>query len=106
MKSLSRPMASKMFYEKRVTSFRALMKEASVMDSDAGIRVAGRYGKDRCYCFVTKFGSVFTVMIYTRSAKGRGSPLRLLASVELRNTEQLRRLFRRVVSPRIYAYVY
>ena len=95
-----------MFYEKRVTSFRALMKEVSSMDSDAGIRLAGRYGKHLCYCFVTRFGTVFIAMMYARSAGKKRSPGKLLASVELKSPEQLRRLLREVAGSRVSAYVY
>jgi hypothetical protein len=94
-----------MFYEKRVTSFRALLKEAGVMDADSGIRVVGRYGKERCYCFVTRFGSVFTAMIYSKSPGGE-APARLLSSIELKDMQQLRKLLHEVTGPRVLAYVY
>ena len=105
LKSLDRPVEPRMFFEKRVSSFGALMREASALDSDAGIRLKGRYGGHACYCFVTRFGNVFTAMIYARKA-GRVSPGRLLASVQLENVEQLERLLREVTSSGVDVYVY
>ena len=95
-----------MFYEKRVTSFRALMKEVRVMDSDAGIRLVGEYGGHACYCFVTRFGELFTAMIYTRPGGKKGAPGRMLASVELKSVEQLRKLLREISGSGVNAYVY
>ena len=105
MSGIARGVAVSMFYEKRVTSLRALMREVSVMDSDAGIRVVGRYGKRRCYCFVTRFGSVFTAMIYDRSPN-KEVPGRLLSSVELKGATQLRRLLKKIAGPDVLAFVY
>jgi hypothetical protein len=94
-----------MFYEKRVTSLRALMREVSTMDSDAGIRVIGRYGGRRCYCFITRFGSVFTAMIYARSP-GKEAPGSLLSSLELKGAAQLKRFLQEIVDPDVLAFVY
>lgn len=95
-----------MFYEKHVTSLKGLMKEAGTMDPDAGMRLRGRYGGEGCYCFVTKFGEVFTVMVYARPAGRKSAPGRLLASFELKSAGRLEKLFRQVCGPKVDAYVY
>ncbi len=84
----------------------ALMKEAGVMDADSGIRLVGRYSGRRCYAFVTRFGSRYTVMIYgIRRGKG-GRPGRRLESEEVEGLEGLRMLLKRVVGRRVEAYAY
>lgn len=94
-----------MFYEKKLTSLASLTTAAGTMDSDAGLRVVGRYGKRACYCFVTRFGGTFTVMIYRRSSRRRG-PGRLMASLESTDIAQLRRLLREIAGERVRAYLY
>lgn len=106
MKRTPEPVAYVMFYEKRVASFRSLMREARVMDSDAGIRVVGRYGKERCYCFVTRFGGRYTVMIYKRSAGAKVSPGRLITSKEVSRVADLSGLLRDITKGGMEAYVY
>lgn len=95
-----------MFYEKSLTSFSALVREARIMDSDAGIRVVGRYGKERCYCFVTRFGETYTVMIHRRPAGRRGAPGRLIASMEMSRAADLLELLREITRGGVEAYAY
>ena len=105
MKGANGPVVSEMFYEKRVKSLRGLMREISAMDADAGIRVVGRYGGHNCYCFLTRFGDVYTALIYSRSARRR-APGRLLSSLELKSPQKLRELLLDITGRRVIAFAY
>jgi len=105
LKGANGPVASEMFYEKRVKSLGGLMREISVMDADAGIRVVGRYGGHNCYCFLTRFGGVYTALIYSRSAR-RKAPGRLLSSIELKSPQQIRQLLLDVTGKKVIAFAY
>jgi len=95
-----------LFYERRIGGLAALVREAETMDSDAGIRVAGRFAGRRCYAFVTRFGSRYTVMVYERKAGSEGGLGRRLASEELESVEGLKVLFRKIAPGRIEAFAY
>ncbi|MDV3244697.1 MAG: hypothetical protein LYZ66_05950 [Nitrososphaerales archaeon] len=94
------------FYERKIASFGALIREAGVMDADSGIRLVGRYSGRRCYAFVTRFGSRYTVMIYGIQRRKGGPPGRRLESEEAEGLEGLRTLLKRLVSRRVEAYAY
>jgi len=81
------------------------MKEAQVLDEDSGIRLAGTLGGKRCLIFVTRFGPRYTVMAYSVK-EGTGTPDRRLETVELDTIAALASALRRVVGPRVRAYVY
>jgi len=95
-----------LFYERRLGSLAAVLKEAETMDADAGIRIAGRFAGCSCYAFVTRFGSRYTVMVYERRP-GRGGRLgRRLASEELEGAGGLKALLHEIASGRLEAFAY
>lgn len=76
------------------------------MDADAGIRVSGSYEGRRCYAFVTRFGSLYTLMVYEQRAGKRGGLGRRLVSEDIKGVEGLRTLLRKVVTGRFQAFAY
>lgn len=102
----SGPAPERLFYEKRVSTFRALIKAVEVLDADSGVRVVGRYGKAKCYAFITRFGDRFTILVYqTRDARG-GAMGRLLASKETKGTAELAGLLSEMTKGGVDAYIY
>ena len=95
-----------MFYERRIGSLAAVIKEAKTMDADAGIRMSGKYAGRRCYAFVSRFGPRYTVMVYEKQ-RGRRSGLgRRLASEEVEGTAGLKAALRKVASGKVEAFAY
>ncbi len=95
-----------MFYERRIGSLAAVVKEARTMDADAGIRIAGTYAGRKCYAFVTRFGARYTVMVYEKKAGRKDGLGRRLASQELGGPEGLMMFLREVVSRKVEAFAY
>jgi hypothetical protein len=95
-----------MFYERRIGSLAAVVKEAETMDADAGIRMPGVYAGRRCYAFVSRFGSRYTVMVYEKKGGRKDGLGRRLASQELDGPEALRTFLRNVVSGKVEAFAY
>jgi len=95
-----------MLYEKKVGSFARLLKEAAVMDADAGIRVLGRYLGRKCIVFVTRFGRRYNVMVYEAGRGRKPAPGRRLAFEEIEGIEGLRLFLRKFAQSRVEAYVY
>ena len=92
-------------YERGVSSFSGLMKEARVLDEDSGIRLTGILGGQKCLVFVTRFGHRYTMMTYSVKA-GTGTPDRRLETIELDGPGALARALRTVVGARVRAYIY
>jgi len=93
-----------LFYERRMRSLAAVMKEADTMDADAGIRMSGRYAGRRCYAFVTRFGKRYTMMVYE---KGKGGAVgKRLASEEVGDLAGLKALLARIADGRVEAFAY
>lgn len=94
-----------MFYEKEVSSFSELVREARVLDEDSGIRLIGALGGRKCIVFVTRFGSKYTVMTY--STKGtKGTPGKRLETVEVDTVEALAEALGKVMPHHVQAWVY
>src|SRR5713101_1983575 len=97
---------STLFYEKRVQSFDKLISELRRLDSDSGVRVVGSYLKKECFAFLTRSGSVYTVMMYER--KGRKAPAlgaRIL-SREFKSVDDLGGFLKQIAQKQMDAYVY
>lgn len=94
-----------MFYERRIGSLAAVVKEAETMDADAGIRMSGRYAGRRCYAFVSRFGDRFMVMVYERRDGRRGVLGRRLASEDV-ESEGLKVLLGKIASGKVEAFAY
>jgi hypothetical protein len=97
---------ARLFYERRIGSLAAVVKEAETMDADAGIRMSGRYAGRRCYAFVSKFGPRYTVMVYAKKGGSKDGLGRMLASEELEGTEGLKAFLRKIVSRKVEAFAY
>ena len=95
-----------MFYERRIDSFEALIKEAASMDPDAGLRILGRYNGRNCYAFVTRFETRYTIMVYGRLPDGRVLPGARLAVVEVDGIRGLRSALEKVLGSTVQAYAY
>jgi hypothetical protein len=95
-----------LFYERRIGSLAAVVKEAETMDADAGIRMSGRFAGRRCYVFVSKMGPRYTVMVYERKSGRRGGLGKRLASEEVESTERLRVFLRNIISRKVEAFVF
>ena len=95
-----------MFYERRIGSLAALVREAETMDADAGIRMAGRLAGRRCYAFVSRFGHRYTVMVYEKKARDGHGLGRRLASEELEGITGLEAFLRKIVSGKLEAFAY
>ena len=95
-----------MFYERRIDSLEALIKEAASMDADAGLRILGRYNGRNCYAFVTRFGTRYTIMVYGRMPDGGVLPGAKLAVVEVDGIRGLKSVLGKVVGHTVKAYAY
>ena len=95
-----------LFYERRIGSLSAVMKEAETMDADAGIRVVGRFGGRRCYAFVSRFGPRYTVMVYERRSGRKDGLGKRLATEEVAGTDQLKGFLKGIVTGKVEAYAY
>jgi hypothetical protein len=93
-------------YEKRLGSVSAMRRELESLDGDAGMRVAGRYGGVGCLAFVTRFGTVYTVMVYSVKGGRRGVPREKLATREYTSLEEVVALLRSISGPRVDACAY
>jgi hypothetical protein len=95
-----------LFYERRLGSLAAVAREAKTMDEDAGISIPGRYEGMRCYAFVTRFGALYTVMVYERKG-ARGERVgKRLAWEEVDSVEDLRAFLRKVAPNTVRAFAY
>jgi hypothetical protein len=92
-------------YEREVTSFSGLMKEARVLDEDSGIRLSGTLRGQRCLVFVTRFGPRYTMMVYSLKA-GTGTPDKRLETIGIDTPAALAKALRPVVGARVRAYIY
>jgi hypothetical protein len=97
---------ARLFYERRIDSFEALVKEAASMDADAGLRVLCRHNGQNCYAFVTRFGSRYTVMVYERKAGKREVLGRRLAVEDLEGIKELEHRLREFLPGRVRAFAY
>ena len=95
-----------MFYERRIGSLAAVVKEAKTMDADAGIRLSGKYQGRICYAFLSRFGPKYTVMVYERKPGREGGVGKRLASLELDSLEELKDFLRRIASGSVEAFAY
>jgi hypothetical protein len=94
-----------MFYEKKVSGYRALSKEIEALDSDAGIRIAGRVDGTAAFVFVTRAGRVFTAMCYERRGNP-GRPGRLLTTRTFTDSHDLGSFIKDAAGARLTASVY
>jgi len=92
-------------FEREVSSFGDLMKEAAVLDEDSGIRLPGTRGGQKCLVFVTRFGPRYTLMVYSVK-KGTGTPDKRLETAELDDPKALARALRTVAGRQVRAYIY
>ncbi len=77
------------------------------MDGDAGVRVEGRFRGKKCFAFVTRFGSSFTVLVYSAEGEGaRRKPGVKLASREFTNPVEALDFLKPIAVPRVRAYAY
>ena len=60
-----------MLDEKKVASFRELIRDLNVIDLDAGVRIIGKYKAKRCFVFVTRSATGFTSILCTMKHTGR-----------------------------------
>ena len=95
-----------MFYEKRVRSFAGLKREVRRLDSDAGIRIVGYYLKRRCFAFVTRFVTRYTVMVYERTGRKALAVGKRVLSREFESPEELEEFLQRITQKKVDAYVY
>lgn len=95
-----------LFYERRVRTFAGLKREARLLDSDSGIRVAGLYKKQRCFVFVTRFAGTYTVMVYERRGRGVPSVGRRVLSREFQSPDELEGFLAAVTLRGVDAHVY
>jgi hypothetical protein len=67
-------MATRLIFEKTVSSFPKLMKEVDLLDLDSGIRTFGNYlGRKRQFVFVTRSPhDSYTLMVYGRKERSTG----------------------------------
>jgi len=95
-----------MFYERRIRSFDGLMSEIRRLDSDSGVRVAGKYLKKYCFVFLTRFVGTYTVLVFERKG-GKRPPLgaRIL-SREFESAEALEVFLRQITGKEVEGYVY
>jgi hypothetical protein len=98
--------ASDLFYEKHLVSLPALTRELGLLDGDAGVRVIGRYGGVKCFAFVTRFRSEYTVVVYSTKAGSPRTPGRKLASREFDSIQGLVSFLKSIVGKKIEAYAY
>jgi hypothetical protein len=105
---LARPL-EKLFFEKKVDSFRKLMQEVSLLDLDSGIRTFGDYGgKRRQLVFVTRSPhDSYTLMVYEKTGAGKVTSAgeRLLVR-EFKSKDKLAEFMRDLVSNPVRAFVY
>lgn len=76
------------------------------MYADAGLRVVGKFEGSSCYCFVTRFGGRYTVVIFERRPGRQGKLGRRLAVLELNGIGELKSLIRMLVPGRVRAFSY
>ena len=76
------------------------------MDSDAGIRIAGHYLNRRCFAFVTRFVSRYTVMVYERTGRRAPAVGKRILSREFESPEELEEFLQRITQKKVDAYVY
>lgn len=95
-----------MFYEKKVDSFRRLMKEVRQLDSDAGIRLLATYDGKECFVFVSKSIRGYAIMVYSISRNAKPTPSRRLWSEEFARSSEVQSFLKRVIRGRVRAYVY
>lgn len=91
-------------YERRVSTFSRLMDEVESLDSDAGIRLEGKYAGEGCYVFITRSATGYTVMAYRR--KGRFRETDRLYSGEFESAKDLGEFLKHVARRPLKAYVY
>jgi hypothetical protein len=60
-------------YEKKIASFPELIRELNVIDSDAGIRIVGKYKGKKCFVFVTRSAAGFTSILCSMKRVGKES---------------------------------
>ncbi len=60
-----------MFYEKKLASFNAFVKEAQIMDMDSGIRVHARYKGKKVFVFVSKSTDHYAIVVYSLKRHGK-----------------------------------
>ena len=94
-----------MIYEKHIQSNSALRRELVRLDGDAGVRVVGKFRGKNCYAFVTRFGTVYTVLVYSVQGQKR-APGRRLLSKEFSGAEEALSFLSRVSGPKVDAYAY
>ena len=95
-----------LFYERRVRTFAGLQRELRRLDSDAGIRVEGRYLRRSCLVFVTRFVGRYTVMVYESKGSKRPTVGKRVLSRDYESPEELEVLLRNITRERVEAYLY
>jgi len=94
-----------LFYEKKVTSFGALVNAVEVLDEDSGIRLDGVRNGKKCLVFVTRFGTSYTMMTYSLAGK-TGEPGKRLGVLEFDGVDAVAAELRSTAPGRIRAFVY
>lgn len=95
-----------MFYEKKVDSFRGLMKEIRQLDSDAGIRLLAVYEGKKCFVFVSKSVKGYAIMVYSTSRTDNPTPSRRLRSEEFARPSEVSNFLKGVIHGRVQAFAY
>lgn len=93
-------------YEKQLRSLSAIRRELRSLDGDAGVRIAGGYEGVGCLAFVTRFGTVYTVMVYSVKGKRGGVPQERLATREYTSLEEVVTFLKSISGPRVDACAY
>ncbi len=95
-----------MIYEKRLRSLPALRRELERLDGDAGVRLVGRFEGRRCLAFITRFGSTYTVLVYSAKGTTNPSPGAKVASKESDDVKELVRYLEPIAGAKVDAYSY
>jgi len=79
-----------MVYEEEILSFEELLRELSILDMDAGLRIETQYQGHDSYIFITRSVVGYAFAIYNALQKGNLKvPKDLLLFKQFPNTEQL-----------------
>ncbi len=94
-----------LFFEKRVSTLSALLREVDLLDLDSGIRTLGDYkGMKKQFVFVTRSPhDAYTAMVYEKAGRFPGHRL---AVKEFATKGELAGFLRRSVSRPVEAFVY
>jgi len=95
-----------LLYEKQVGSFAQLMKEVRRLDSDAGVRLPGKFRGRRCLIFLTKSVGGYTVIVCAVSKGVQPIPGKRLWAEQFARTGELEAFLKDLTKGRVQAFVY